>query len=253
MADMLENGIPQFQIPLEQWFYEMPVCTRLWTTAAIGTSVLVQCNVLTPFQLFYSLRAVFLKNQYWRLITSFFYFGPLSLDLLLHIFFQQRYSRLLEESLGRSPATFGWLLLYATASLLMLSPVFSIPFLGHALSSTLIYIWSRRNPDTRLSFLGLFIFRAPFLPWVFIGISLAMHGQIPKDELCGALVGHVYYFLEDVFPPMYNGFKPLDPPRIWKRMFEARPRIEDVGEDNEGTGAEVHWPQAGAAAAPAVQ
>ena len=63
MADLLENGLGQFQFPLEQWFYEMPVCTRFWTTATVAISVLVQCHVVTPFQLFYSLRAVFVKNQ----------------------------------------------------------------------------------------------------------------------------------------------------------------------------------------------
>ena len=51
------------QFPLEQWFYEMPLCTRLWTTATIITSILVQCHIITPFQLFYSFRAVFVKNQ----------------------------------------------------------------------------------------------------------------------------------------------------------------------------------------------
>jgi len=61
MAELLEGGLAQF--PLEQWFYEMPVCTRAWTTATVLTSLLVQCKVLTPFQLFYSLRAVFVKNQ----------------------------------------------------------------------------------------------------------------------------------------------------------------------------------------------
>ena len=51
------------QFPLEQWFYEMPVCTRWWTAATVAMSVLVQCHVITPFQLFYSFRAVFVKNQ----------------------------------------------------------------------------------------------------------------------------------------------------------------------------------------------
>ena len=51
------------QFPLEQWFYEMPVCTRWWTTATMLVSVLVQCEVITPFQLFYSFRTVFVKNQ----------------------------------------------------------------------------------------------------------------------------------------------------------------------------------------------
>ena len=129
-------------------------------------------------------------SQYWRLITTFLYFGPLSLDLLFHVFFLQRYSRLLEESSGRSPAHFSWLLLYATAFILCLSPLLSIPFLGSALSSSLVYIWSRRNPDTRLSFLGLLVFTAPYLPWVLMLFSLVLHGTVPKDEICGVIVGH---------------------------------------------------------------
>lgn len=57
----LGGGMGQF--PLEQWFYEMPVCTRWWTTATVAISILVQCHVITPFQMFYSFRAVFVKNQ----------------------------------------------------------------------------------------------------------------------------------------------------------------------------------------------
>jgi Derlin-2/3 len=68
--------------------------------------------------------------------------------------------------------------------------MFSMAFLGSALSSTLIYIWSRKNPDTMLSFLGLLVFKAPYLPWVLLAFSLIMHGTVPKDEMCGIVVGH---------------------------------------------------------------
>lgn len=128
--------------------------------------------------------------QYWRLLSTFIYFGPLNLDLVFHVFFLQRYSRLLEEASGRSPADFSWLLLYATSSLLLLSPFVSLPFLGNSLSSTLVYLWARRNPETRLSFLGLIVFTAPYLPWVLMGFSLFVHGSVPKDEICGVIVGH---------------------------------------------------------------
>lgn len=50
-------------LPIEQWFMEMPVCTRWWTAATVVTGVLVQCEILTPFQLFYSFRSVFQKQQ----------------------------------------------------------------------------------------------------------------------------------------------------------------------------------------------
>ncbi|QUC19505.1 uncharacterized protein UV8b_03746 [Ustilaginoidea virens] len=218
MNQVVEGG----HLPLEEWFWEMPVCTRWWTAATVLTSALVQCHIVTPFQLFYSFRAVFIKSQYWRLLTTFFYFGPFSLDLLFHIYFLQRYSRLLEESSGRSPAQFSWLLFYAMASLIILSPLVSMPFLGQPLSSTLVYIWSRRNPDTRLSFLGLLVFTAPYLPWVLMTFSLFMHGSVPRDEIMGVVIGHVWYFFNDVYPPLYNGSRPLDAPSWWRRLFNGQ-------------------------------
>ena len=59
--DQLMAGDGRF--PLETWFWEMPFCTRWWTTATVLTSALVQCQLVTPFQLFYSYRAVFQKAQ----------------------------------------------------------------------------------------------------------------------------------------------------------------------------------------------
>jgi len=44
-------------------YIQMPLCTRWWTTATVLTSALVQCQIVTPFQLFYSFRAVFVKYQ----------------------------------------------------------------------------------------------------------------------------------------------------------------------------------------------
>lgn len=160
------------------------------------------------------------RSQFWRLFTTFIYFGPLNLDLLFHIFFLQRYSRLLEESSGPSPASFAWLLFYAATSLIAMSPFLSIPFLGTALSSSLVYIWARRNPDTRLSFLGLLVFPAPYLPWVLMAFSLMMHGNVPKDEICGVVVGHVWFFFADVYPPLHNGVRPLDAPQWWVKLFD---------------------------------
>jgi Derlin-2/3 len=66
MADAVAGGGMVGQFPLEQWFYEMPVCTRWWMTAALSASLLVQCRILSPFQLFYSFRTVFVRSQVGR-------------------------------------------------------------------------------------------------------------------------------------------------------------------------------------------
>jgi len=161
------------------------------------TSIAVQCDMVSLYQLFYSWRAAFVKAQYWRVVTTFLYMGPLNLDFIFHIFFMARYSRMLEETHFRNRTkAFVGLLVYAMIILLLMSPLTSLPFLGSPLSFSLVYIYSRLNPDVRMSFLGLFIFRAPYLPWVLLGFSLLLNSQVPVGDLMGIAVGHGYYFYE---------------------------------------------------------
>lgn len=75
-----------------------------------------------------------------------------------------------------------------------------MPFLGSPLAFTLVYIWSRRNPSIPLNFLGLFVFTAPYLPWVLLGFTLLLNSHFPTGDLMGIAVGHIYYFFEDVWP-----------------------------------------------------
>lgn len=48
-----------------------------------------------------------------------------------------------------------------------------------------------------------------------------MHGNIPKDEICGVLVGHVWYYFNDIYPPTHGGHRPMDPPQWWINLFEG--------------------------------
>ncbi|XP_054399146.1 derlin-3 isoform X8 [Pongo abelii] len=80
----------------------------------------------------------------------------------------------------------------------------SLFFLGQALMAMLVYVWSRRSPRVRVNFFGLLTFQAPFLPWALMGFSLLLGNSILVD-LLGIAVGHIYYFLEDVFPNQPGG------------------------------------------------
>ena len=67
-----------------------------------------------------------------------------------------------------------------------------------------------------------------------MAFSLFMHGTIPKDEILGVIVGHVYYFFADVWPSLHNGQRPMDPPNWWVRLWEGQPRIqEEIRQEEE--------------------
>ena len=51
----------------------------------------------------------------------------------------------------------------------------------------------------RMSFLGLFPFTAPFLPWVLFSFSV-MLGNSATIDLLGIAVGHVYFYLDEILP-----------------------------------------------------
>ncbi|KAK4515851.1 Aldedh domain-containing protein [Mucor velutinosus] len=221
--------------PLETWFTEIPPITRIYVSAACCTSIAVQLGFIHPLQLWLNYESIAHDFQWWRLITNFFYFGPLSIDFGFHIFFLARYSRMMEEGFFRNkPADYVWLMVFSASVLLVISiivPFASLPFMGSALSFTMVYIWARRNPYVRLNFLGLLVFTAPYLPWVLLIFSLCLGGQIPTGDILGVLVGHIYYFFEDVWPrdPVSQGKKWLATPRIIRWLVEGnRPRDDSI-------------------------
>ena len=65
----------------------------------------------------------------------------------------------------------------------------------------MVYIWARmpENLHVRMSLLGLFPFNAPYLPWVLLIFSLVLGNPIETD-LMGILVGHIYFFLDRIYP-----------------------------------------------------
>jgi hypothetical protein len=65
----------------------------------------------------------------------------------------------------------------------------------------------------RMNFFGLLNFQAPYLPWVLFAFSLLLGNSVIVD-LMGIIVGHIYYFLEDVFPRQQGGFRLLKTPRF---------------------------------------
>lgn len=165
-------------------------------------------------------------QQLWRLATTFLFFGTFGFNFLFNMLFTHRYCRMLEENSFRGRTSdfvmmfvFGAFLMIVFAffvNLLFLGKKNKVPLVdamftciahtGQAFTIMLVYVWARRNPYVRMSFFGLLTFQAPYLPWVLLGFSLLLGNSISVD-LLGMAAGHVYYFLEDVFPNQPNGAK----------------------------------------------
>ncbi len=95
-------------------------------------------------------------------------------------------------------------------------------FLGSPLSLVIVYVWSRKHPEVVMSFLGMFQFQAPYLAWVLLGFGY-MLGQSIADDLLGIAVGHLLYFLDDVYPQMPGGRRLLRAPEFLINMFDREP------------------------------
>ncbi|TDH13224.1 hypothetical protein EPR50_G00055150 [Perca flavescens] len=133
---------------------------------------------------------------------------------------------MLEEGCFRGrTADFVFMFLFGGIAMTLFGLFANVFFLGQAFIIMLVYVWSRRHPLVRMNFFGLLNFQAPFLPWVLMGFSLLLGNSIVVD-LLGISVGHMYYFLEDVFPNQPGGRKLLMTPDLLRAMFD-RPQDPD--------------------------
>eukprot|EP00879_Flechtneria_rotunda_P029070 GHRR01031332.1.p1 GENE.GHRR01031332.1~~GHRR01031332.1.p1 ORF type:complete len:211 (+),score=35.50 GHRR01031332.1:317-949(+) len=168
---------------------QLPIITRYYVTLSFLTTAACALEIITPFNVYFNAHLIFKKGELWRLLTNFFFFGNLGLDFVFHMFFLVKYCKSLEEGSfrGRS-ADFLWMLLFGGTLLTVLAPFVSIEFLGSSLTFMMVYVWGRRHQYVNLSFLGIFNFTAPYLPWVLLAFSV-MLGSSPKVDLLGMVAG----------------------------------------------------------------
>ncbi|KAI0304352.1 Derlin [Multifurca ochricompacta] len=208
-------------VGLEAWFTQIPPVTRTWLALSVLTSVAVVIRLHTvPSSYLWSL----ILLQPWRVFTTFFYFGTISLDFVFHLFFFMRYSRMLEESsFANRKADYFWLLFLSSLMLLGLSPLFNLPFLSSPLAYVPIYFWSRRHPSTPISLFGLLTITAPYLPFALVAFSWVLSGtwRAAASDLIGCAVGHVGWFIRDVWTREMIGGPTIfsEAPEPLKRLF----------------------------------
>ena len=181
--------------------------------------MLEHLGFVSEHQLFFSTYYVFRKHQYWRIVTAFMYFGKIGLIFAIRILELVRFASDLEaHTFGptRRPQ-YAWFLLCSSLSLLLVGSLLSIRFMSYPLSWILTYIWSRKSRHMRVSFLGVVTITAPYYPFIELLFTLVQSNLEFKDIAVGLLLGHLYYFLEELWPremPSF-GYHWIGTPQRW--------------------------------------
>ena len=189
-------------VQLDTWYYDMPVVTRTYVTACCLTAAAITFRFVTPLSLYLNFAQVFARNEYWRLVTTFTFFEGFGLNFFFHMHFLYMYFCRLEEHYYRN-RTVGFICMLLFGAILMLTAAYflNIFFLSSPMLLYVLYVWCRRHPYEQLHVLGLFPVAAPYIPYVFLLLSLVMNQPI-RDEFLGIIIGHVYWFLADIAPKL---------------------------------------------------
>mmetsp|Transcript_20954 Transcript_20954/g.32011 ORF Transcript_20954/g.32011 Transcript_20954/m.32011 type:complete len:215 (-) Transcript_20954:12-656(-) len=135
------------------------------------------------------------KFQFWRPLTAFFNFGPLGISYILTVHFVWTYMATLERLAHDKPYDFWLMMLFGGTSMLAGYAMLGISprFLGHNLSTFMVYVWSRYHEGIEVNMFELFNTRAELLPWFFLAQSYLLEGEVPILDFFGIVFGHLYH------------------------------------------------------------
>lgn len=183
-------------------FIESPPLTKIYLTCAFSASLLgyVQHNNVFPSYFLLNWKSTLSKFQFWRPFTAFLNFGPMGLGWLMTAHFVWTYMSTLERLNHATPYEFWYMIFFGCTSMVLGYTCLKIPprFLGHNLSTFLVYVWSRYHEGLEVNMFEMFNTRAEMLPWFFLAQTFLLEGEFPTLDLLGIAFGHVYHYLRGV-------------------------------------------------------
>ena len=208
-------------------YQKTPPFTKLYLTISMVITMYgYLCNRNEfPNVLLLQWKKVITQFQFWRIVTSFFHFGPFGLGYVMTLQFVWVYMSTLERIHHNKPYDFWIMILFGQLSMVIGYPIMKLSpkFLGHNLSTFLVYIWSRYHEGVEVNMFELFNTRAELLPWFFLGQTFLLEGEIPILDFLGIVFGHIYHHCKTV------GILRAPPSIVqWYETSDAAQRIRDL-------------------------
>lgn len=195
---------------MEELIGYIPPITKVIAGGTLLVSTLCSINFIDAHDLYFDMTLILEKHEYWRIFTTFLYVGSFKIQTLIHLFALFQNSKMLEVMMFQGQiAEFLYFILLSCSVMLLIAPALNLTFLSESLFMCLTYILSKKHREGRFAFIGLPInIPSAFLPYVFLLFG------IDRTRIIGMLIGHIYYYFEDVLPllPTSKGFKLLSPP-----------------------------------------
>jgi len=210
---------------IQDWFKSLPVFTRYWFGGTLLFSLLGRFGLLYPEWLILSWETFITKFHIWRPITALLYYPitPMTgFHFLMNLYFLYNYSLRLETGIfdGR-PADYFFMLIVNLILSVIIALGLRIYFLMDPMVMSVLYVWCQINKDTIVNFWFGTQFKAMYLPWVLFGFKFIIGGG-GVEELCGILIGHLYFFLMFKYPQDFGGPSLLSTPDFLYRYFPNR-------------------------------
>jgi Derlin-2/3 len=135
-----------------------------------------------------------------------FFFGKIGIKALFYLFFFSRYSKALESFSFQGQGWEYFHLLLTGNSMMILFKLFvpEASFLGPGITFMVVYIWAKKNAIQQINLVNMMHIRGSNLPIVLMLSSWILKQKTLKLDMMGILSGHLYYFLNEIFP-RFNG------------------------------------------------
>mmetsp|Transcript_4003 Transcript_4003/g.8537 ORF Transcript_4003/g.8537 Transcript_4003/m.8537 type:complete len:297 (-) Transcript_4003:411-1301(-) len=198
---------------ITDWFNSLPPITRYWFGGAAALTLGANFGIVSPYRLIYDFGSI--KNSFhvWRLVTSFLYVGPFSINTLMGLYMLYQFSKQYEgggpynTGAGGGTADYAFCLLFGIAGCVLMYHglggfIPMAPLFTRNLTFYVLYVWGRKNPTVDANIWGVPI-KGMYLAFAYLLLNVLL-GNPYWDILAGIGLGHVYYFLVDVYPLVYG-------------------------------------------------
>ena len=176
---------------LDAWAKGPPLTKGYLTASFVATmfGFLFHKNEFPPWLLL-EWKPLYTKMQLWRPFTAFLNLGPFGMGYLLTAQFVWTYMSQIERLHHANPFDFWIMILFGQVSMVIGYPIFKLSpkFLGHNISTFLVYIWSRFHEGMEVNIFELVNIKAELLPWFFLAQVRRVHTVFGLD--CGSWVFH---------------------------------------------------------------